>query len=846
MQFDEFFTEQILRPRLQGGVLVVYDPDRRYRVCCGVMAGHSAGKIRFVDATESSIESREAALRALRDLAIKPVAPIDAVLVYVPARRPLTDEEKQRDPFALYAECGNVFPNGDGDDYLSLCLRARPDHQTEVRRIFAENPSPEFALIDAIGSGMGWPQLRTTLDVQGPNEILLALLAPTEPQKRALRGPTGWNEEARRFLKATLGLDLRTRSVALEPLSDELWRYLLFSEFAFDLPEPLPASLQGVPCAPVEARPLVESLCETLRGLDRTKPLYRTQASAIQSDLELPARCQHIADLGDRDTFPFEERTFLCRAIEGVTTNDPDRTRAALTRHSRSIWVATEESQAQWSLLSAASALITACFDAEPQLTGASVRDMPTLIDLYTGSLRDVDRLQREFEQAVSEYLDTDGLLTGVVQQARASYGAFAGKVEQVFLRLLESGGWPATGHPANADTFERYVAPLLSNRGAKVAYFLVDALRYELGGALEKLLSEDTPVELKTACAQLPTITPVGMASLCPGGSEDLTLSIAGTDLVPKRGGQPVTNVAQRMDVFRRLYGDRFTECLLSDFVRGQVSLPPTADLLVLRSVEIDSHLENNPETALGLVPVTLKHIRYALHKLKGLGFHTAVIATDHGFFLNAHAGSGDVCAKPTGGNWSVNTHDRMLLGNGNADSHNLVLPADKLGIRGDVAHAALPRSMAPYRDGHVYFHGGASLPEAIVPVLIVRFDGGNARESGAVKIELTYKNGAKRVTTRNPVIEISLSTDDIFAADTRREILLEAQKSDGTVIGEPRPGGEVNPATNTIVLENGQRKAITLRMNEGFEGKFTVKALDPVTLSAHATLNLETDYAV
>ena len=45
----------------------------------------------------------------------------------------------------------------------------------------------------------------------------------------------------------------------------------------------------------------------------------------------------------------------------------------------------------------------------------------------------------------------------------------------------------------------------------------MVDALRYELGVALEKLLADDGPVELEAAYAQLPTITLVGMASLLP-----------------------------------------------------------------------------------------------------------------------------------------------------------------------------------------------------------------------------------------------------------------------------------------------------------------------------------------
>jgi len=62
----------------------------------------------------------------------------------------------------------------------------------------------------------------------------------------------------------------------------------------------------------------------------------------------------------------------------------------------------------------------------------------------------------------------------------------------------------------------------------------MVDALRYELGVALEKLLSEDGPIELHAAFAQLPTITLVGMASLLPGARTDLSLTMEGENLVP------------------------------------------------------------------------------------------------------------------------------------------------------------------------------------------------------------------------------------------------------------------------------------------------------------------------
>jgi hypothetical protein len=150
----------------------------------------------------------------------------------------------------------------------------------------------------------------------------------------------------------------------------------------------------------------------------------------------------------------------------------------------------------------------------------------------------------------------------------------------------------------------------------------------------------------------------------------------------------------------------------------------------------------------------------------------------------------------------------------------------------------------MAPYRAGHLYFHGGASLAEAVVPILVARLHVTEQPGLRKVLVELTYKNGAKKITTRLPVIDVMLLSDDIFSHGMSVEILLEAQDSKGNVVGEPRPGTDVNPATRTVTLAPGQRKQIALRMDDEFRGKFWVKALNPTTLAAYSALAIETDY--
>jgi len=842
MGISEFIQTEILLPRIKrNGVLVVYDPSRRYRELC---QGLRTEGLEFVDTTENSIESRELALRSLAELGA-PNTDTTGLLVYVPAGAPVSDEDRQRDPFALYSVCGNVFPEGDGDEYLSLCLKAKPDHGTAIRRIFGEDANPGFAVIDAVGGGLGWPNLRALLEAESSRDILFALLVPDFRRQQALKEQDAWVAEARDLFKVTLGLKLKTRSKAWSTIADELWRFLLFSEFVFDLPQALPAALADVPHAPDPARPLVQDLCDRLRNDQRTRVTYIDKAEAIEQDLNLPSLCVGVTDLGKRDTFPFEERTFFARAVEALKKDDADQVRAIIRRHAGSVWIGKGESQAQWGLIQAALHLTEACDDFERQLPEHS-RSQETLIDFYLDSLREADRHQREFEQAVGDHLDVEGAMLEVIEQARARYRRLSEKTQMVFTKQLEGSGWPPSGRLANADVFDHLVAPRLQESGRRVAYFLVDALRYELGVALQQQLADDDPVELQAAYAQLPSITLVGMASLLPGAGKNLSLAKKNDGFVPMIGDSAVSNVNQRMEVLRKQYGDRFAERKLNDFVRAKKKLPSTVNLLVLRSVDIDSQLENNPETTLSLIHDTLKRIRVAIHKLKKAGFHDVIVATDHGFFLNAQAEAGDVCAKPSG-NW-INVHERSLLGDGAADSHSFVMSAAKLGIRGDFDQVAGPRSMAPYRSGMLYFHGGSSLQEAVVPVLTARLEAAEQPAIQQATVVLSYKNGAERITTRLPVLGVLLESMsvDMFAPSEDFDILLEAHDKKGNVVGEAKPGGPVNAATGTVTLKAGEQLQVTLRMQMEFEGKFTVKALNPTTLTVYHTLDLETDYAV
>ena len=109
-----------------------------------------------MDSGVGSIETREAALDALCQVGVNG-SRIKELLIHVPTDVPQSDEGRQQDPFSVYGVCGNVFPDGAGDSYFGLCLKAKPDHAAEIRRLFDGESEPGFDVIDAIGQGTGWP-----------------------------------------------------------------------------------------------------------------------------------------------------------------------------------------------------------------------------------------------------------------------------------------------------------------------------------------------------------------------------------------------------------------------------------------------------------------------------------------------------------------------------------------------------------------------------------------------------------------------------------------------------------------------------------------------------------------
>ena len=119
---------------------------------------------------------------------------------------------------------------------------------------------------------------------------------------------------------------------------------------------------------------------------------------------------------------------------------------------------ATANSSFTVDLVSTAKSLIKACEDLMRQLPEHSA-NQSTLLDFYLTYLREADRLQRELEQAITDYVDEHGLLIPVISKARNQYRQLTEKVQILFTKQLTDTGWPPQGRLYNANVFDEMVA---------------------------------------------------------------------------------------------------------------------------------------------------------------------------------------------------------------------------------------------------------------------------------------------------------------------------------------------------------------------------------------------------
>lgn len=836
-QFIAGHMGQILADRR---ALAVFDPAHRLLEVARSLA---SDKCTVVEVNDDVISPREQALEALAALG-DDRSNSSQLLLYIPRARPLDQDAQCINPFTPVVLAGGVFPDGAGDSYLALCQRFLPEQAGVIEEMF-QRGEPTFAEINSLATGGGGaPVLGGLLGVEGARDLLVGFLCLNPKDAKRLKQSPNWLKELQTLVLRTLGLALPDDLKDLDELRLRLWRFVLFSEFSADLPGTLPAALAGVPRADSRFHRFVFDLCATLRDRASAQPAYEEFANRVADELGLEAHCGALDDLGVLDTFAFEERSFLRTFARAAMAGELVKASEFAEARSKSFWIRDGVRAAEWKLAGCCAEVMQGVADLKQVTKSAAPGTVAEWLDFQIEHGHRLDEAHRLMEQVGQDLMPEPGPLTEVLAKARSTHREFSDRVTRSFQDAVVKEGWPVPGWPRANDVYDQFVR-VPWQEGKRVAFFWVDAFRYDLAKLLAVALSARHQVTVKAVCAQLPTITKIGMAALLPGAGDDFRVAVESGELVAVVKGRSLPGLPQRLDYIKEVVGpNRFAAVELADIVAAKdLTAFSHVEVLVVRTSEIDQLGEQNPAYLVGLLPGAVRDLQAALNKLADAGFEVAVLATDHGFCWFDSAESGDAIQKPAG-EW-VEVKNRALLGAGQPNAQVVCVEAAHVGIRGDISRYVAARGLATFTKGVRYFHEGLSLQECLLPVVQVGLKpSAKKAATGRVELLLTYRGAnTGKVTTLRPSVEVSLPLGDLFGP-AEVSFVLEGYGADGKKVAEVASSPVVDPATGDVRMVPGQSLKVPIRIHEGFEGRLELRAIHPETGEIFATLTLSTDF--
>ncbi len=814
MSVSDYVRRAVLERLERNGILVWYDRERAFEAVAAVLPND---RIRLVSASESTLDARRLADAMFQGLP-QGIAEAEQLLIYVARPRPVEDH-RLRDPFEVYARIGGTFGDRESEELESLACQALPDRAAEIRRLFRAG-RPTLLTLDELDNARRYPLVKQALGVDGPVEVAARLLCVPGTGDR-IQAVKGAELEARSLLRETYGYETKNARGTLQSAIRGLSTYVLFSEFASDLDAPLPRELDGLPRAEEGSLEAVRALCDHMRGTDAMRDAYAHMAIEVEKDLGLAGFLTNAASIGNRDTFQIQDASALQRAVHLIETGALEAARITIEQRRGSLWRSMPERGLLWKLAERAleyGEVLPVVEQAIPP-GSASVREH---VDAYLGVAWLLDRQQRLLEQTVAEAAAPEQFATAT-KWARDRYRAIAGIAQDRFLAAVKRHGWPPDGLLPQTEVFDRIVGPLLAD-GKRVAFFLVDAMRYEMGRDLGEAIADLGSVSVTGVATVVPTTTPAGMAALMPGAHGAFRLVNLGGMAVPAIGERKLAGAADRVAYLTERFGDRYVDLIFDELVgrpaRQLEARLANRDVVVVRTQEIDALGEGGAGQIVARRVMTdvLGWLRQATAKLAQLGFSDFVYAADHGFVLLPEVAAGDVVQEPPG-QWLLRKR-RSRLGKAAGTSVGTVsMPAPSLGLDGDVEDVVVPTGFRVFSRDAEYFHEGISLQECLVPVITLHVeDLDRSGSQGGGRVEVTYKSD--RFTSR--ILGLRLRLDTLLP----EFVTVRVEAFDGPTpkarrVGEAADCDARDERTGFVRLERGIDTQVPLRLEDDFSGQ-------------------------
>lgn len=815
--FHDHLARQLSDKLKRKRIIVWYDERAEFvdfvnGLCANAPAENGVQPVRFgeLDATVARLQGAVVGLRLDLESRVAREWP-DPLLVYLPGQsRPqmfsmLMEMEKA-------GECIGDSPAWSLRRQARTCLSK---HYTdgkidELLKADALSYADVVAMLQAGGGGGTSPLKMLYPDLKFADLLAAWLVDPAADAQVLARGAY---DELITLITGRTGFVVQKAS-SLDEIRTALLRHILLAEFRSDLSGEPPPQLSTIPMPTGEALAYCRDVALALRV--RHPDRYAPLANAVEESTHLRSLGILPEKLGKIDTFGFEEQLLLTYAVCLAIDGQFGAASAIVEARRRSFWLDRDvRRQAQWQ--AAARTFELGALARRVQLeVGQTKEDSALFVQRYAKEWQALDRLHRETEAWVAN-MDEEPICDPALHVVRSALVETLQAMARAFSSAFAASKWSVPGVLHQT----RIYPELVATRGGPVAWFWVDAMRFEMGTELRDLLREALDLVLTPAIAALPSITPVGMAALLPGSAAGFSVVEYGGGVVGAVEGVPLASSDQRMQYLRgRVPGSkdlRLSQVL--DATKGTLKkLVDGSPLVVIRSQEIDESGESGSAGARALFGAVVHNLARAVRKLAEAGIEHFVVTADHGHqFLRRKEGD-DAIDKP--GTQEVDLHRRVWVGRGGKTPAATVrVSATALGYAGDLEYV-FPTGLGVFKAGGdlTFHHGAASLQELVIPALSFRMP----VNAGPVTKSANFDFLDVPTMQRTQSFALKLRSTGMFGA-TVRVVLAHGDRYVGTA-GQAMGGIWDEVAKTVVVPANG---TVFLLMSIQDQGATKARAL-------------------
>jgi uncharacterized protein (TIGR02687 family) len=493
----------------------------------------------------------------------------------------------------------------------------------------------------------------------------------------------------------------------------------------------------------------------SLRNDRRSQEAMATLAKRAARDLDYKSK---IEDASFRDLVPvdlFEETdqkiiSDLARSVAEQTVTPREVTDVVRARQS-SVWI--DNYKQLYTAVASASELL-----GELASLNLGMQSFDDGLERYRREWFRIDQLYRQFVYAArtAEYPKPLEALREQVEKRYINKFVYElGNAWQQQVDQVEN--WRSTVLRSQTAFYSRYVEPLVRDGDKKAVVIISDALRYEAADELGSLIRHEDRFDanLEAVLGVLPSYTQLGMAALLPHSSLEHSAD-AKTVLADN---QPTNNTAFRSKILEGVCGSAIqAEEFKALNAEERRELYKANRVLYVYHNRIDA-TGDKPGTerqVFEAVEDTLRDMVDLVKKLASANATNIFITADHGFLFQdeALADTFFLSTQPQGDDVEV-VNRRFVLGKSlKVDNAFTTFDAAQLGLESDL-EVQIPKSIHRLRlagGGSRYVHGGATLQEIVVPVLVVN----KKRKSDTRLVNVEVWPESDKITTGQVVVRL------------------------------------------------------------------------------------------